>query len=68
MIRCSVEHCDVVLNYTDLVKHLKGHIVESVKVQCPVEGCGRPMHNVTTFTAHISVKHNSLSQSVLTVY
>jgi len=65
MIRCSVEHCDVVLNYTDLVKHLKGHIVAGVKVQCPVEGCGRPMRNVTTFTAHISVKHNSLSQSVL---
>ena len=52
--------CHNILNFYELIKHLKGHIDNGTSVRCPVEGCSRLMSKKSTFTAHLSVKHGSL--------
>jgi len=61
-VKCDVGNCQNVLPFTDLVKHLKGHIDAGISINCPVAGCGRIMRKKSSFSAHISIKHGCLNK------
>jgi uncharacterized C2H2 Zn-finger protein len=61
-VKCNVEGCQKVCPFDELIKHLKGHIDCGMKIQCPVQECGRIMSKKSTFTAHISVKHGTVNK------
>ncbi|XP_062268268.1 uncharacterized protein LOC133974641 [Platichthys flesus] len=52
-------------NNKDLIAHLKEHIVEGHAVTCPVTGCIRIFKVKSSFTAHMSRKHNFFSDSTI---
>jgi hypothetical protein len=62
MVKCQVTSCQKIVSFSDLVKHLKGHIDAGIRIKCPAAGCGREMANKSTFSAHISVKHGNLNK------
>jgi len=64
-VRCSVEGCNKVLQFTGLVKHLYGHIACGISVKCPAQGCGRLMSKRGTFSAHLSIKHGVLHKDTI---
>ena len=65
MVKCNVEGCNAVVNFADLVRHLKGHISGGIKIKCPAQGCGRVVSKKSTFTAHLSVKHGMLNKNTI---
>ena len=65
MVKCNVEGCNAVVNFADLVRHLKGHISAGIKIKCPAQGCGRVVSKKSTFTAHLSVKHGMLNKNTI---
>jgi len=64
-VQCNVEGCQKILNFTELVKHLKSHIAAGMKVKCPAQGCGRIFSKKSSFSAHLSVKHGILNKNTI---
>ena len=57
-LRCSVPSCIVeCINRTDLVKHLRQHIKEGMKIVCPIKGCTKQYHHQSSFSCHLSRDH-----------
>lgn len=63
-VKCN-NGCGKVMNFTELIRHLKGHIDAGITVKCPAQGCGRLMRKKSTFTAHLSVKHGMLNKATI---
>jgi hypothetical protein len=59
---CQITSCGKVIPFTNLVAHLKQHIKAGLKIHCPVDGCGREMKKISSFSAHISVKHRCITR------
>lgn len=58
-LRCSVPSCIVeCVDRTDLVKHLRQHIKEGIKIGCPIKGCTKKYHNQSSFSCHLSRDHS----------
>lgn len=64
--RCSVEGCTFVsTKFASLCEHLKWHIRDGKKIECPITGCKKYFRVKSTFSAHLSRKHkNHLEKSV----
>ena len=45
---------------TELIYHLKEHLVEGRPVACPVSGCKNKFSVKSSFTAHMSRKHRDV--------
>lgn len=61
-VKCQVTSCQRIVSFSDLVKHLKGHIDAGIRIKCPAAGCGREMAKKSTFSAHISIKHGTFNK------
>jgi hypothetical protein len=59
---CEVASCKKTLQFSDLVAHLKSHLKSGSKINCPAAGCGREMRKVSSFSAHISIKHRTINR------
>ena len=62
LVKCNVTGCDKVLNFAEMIRHMKAHIDAGIAVNCPAQSCGRLMRKKSTFTAHLSVKHGMLNK------
>jgi len=55
----SVQSCILeFVNRTDLVKHLRQHTKEGVKIGCPIKSCTKQYHNQSSFSCHLSRDHS----------
>lgn len=58
---CTLDMCRKGLNnYSLLIKHLKTHINDNLKVKCPYENCNKSYNNVNLFTGNLSKKHRTI--------
>ncbi|XP_036150185.1 uncharacterized protein LOC118648076 isoform X1 [Monomorium pharaonis] len=58
---CTVLVCKKVFqNYSEFLKHLKEHIRNDVRVNCPYSNCNKAYENVQSFTGHLSKYHRNL--------
>ena len=63
VIKCNVASCQKpVIPLSNLGKHFKQHISAGITITYPANGYCRKMSKVTTFTAHLSVKHGTLNK------
>lgn len=57
-LKCVAQSCEIVCNsLTSLIKHLKSHIREGLKIKCPFRECSSTFTVESSLAAHISRKH-----------
>lgn len=57
-LKCTIQGCDYVAdNFSLLSVHLRIHIRNGKKVNCPFEGCSKYFRVRTSFVTHLSRKH-----------
>lgn len=55
---CTVSVCKKIFqNYSKFLKHLKEHIRNDIRVNCPHNNCNKTYDNVQSFTGHLSKYH-----------
>ena len=60
--QCAIPLCEHQCHtVTELISHLKEHLVEGRPVACPVSGCKNTFSVKSSFTAHMSRKHRACS-------
>lgn len=58
---CTLDICRKELsNYSQLIKHLKRHILDNIKVKCPYKDCNKFYNTRNSFTGHLSKKHRTI--------
>lgn len=69
-LECHVDFCRTKSSgLPEMISHLKMHIKEGQRVTCPFKHCGKTFAIVSSFTCHLSRKHNqdsSLIDSITT--
>ena len=59
---CQADHCSVkCTGLSDLFAHIKSHIRNGEKMACPFRNCSNEFVNISTFTSHLSRKHQNSS-------
>jgi len=57
-LQCTVTSCSVhCLDEPSLIKHLRQHIKDGMKIACPIKGCHRQYDIVSSFSCHMSRDH-----------
>ncbi|XP_048024991.1 uncharacterized protein LOC125254419 [Megalobrama amblycephala] len=57
---CHVQGCDFTsTNFSNLCEHLKWHIRDGKKIQCPFENCKKNFRVRSSFLSHVSRKHSA---------
>ena len=61
---CNVALCDVQCSdKAILIKHLRPHIKDGLRIVCPIKGCHRKYNTLSSFSCHVNRDHKSWSFS-----
>ena len=61
-LKCAISLCERQFHtVSELISHLKEHLLEGRHVACPVTGCENRFTVKSSFTAHMSRKHRAFS-------
>ncbi len=65
-VTCHIDFCSYKCeDIQGLVSHLKSHITEGKTVTCPFKHCDKKITEKSTFTSHMSRKHNDYAKESL---
>lgn len=64
--QCSVTSCGALFTSgVNIIKHLRQHIRDGMKINCPIKGCNKQYHIASSLSCHLSRDHYQWSSSDL---